>query len=276
AFNLDNSTAPYPARTPVTVPAGQTTPVYLNIDGGLPAGSTVKWFSSSGTLDANNLAPQLGPIDATSGSYSGHRDVTLSGAYTYVRAAVYDPAGKLYANTQPIFFRPSGGGGGGGGGGGTLPPFTATADAYVVQTAPTTSYGTSPKLRVDSDPTTNSYLRFNVQGVAGTVTGVQLKIYATSSLTAGFTVNSVTDGSWTDTGATAIRWNTAPQIGPKIIASPAAVANSYVTVNLPASTVTGNGDVNFALTPNSTTALSLASKDDTDPTHWPQLIVTTS
>lgn len=275
AFNLDNGAAPYAARTPVMVPAGATTTVYLNIDGGLPAGATVKWFSSSGALDANKLAPQLGPIDSTAGSYHGQRSVTLSGAYTYVRAAVYDSAGKLYANTQPIFFRPNGGGGGGGGGG-TLPPFTATADAYVVQTSPTTSYGTSPKLRVDSDPATNSYLRFNVQGVAGTVTGVQLKIYATSSLAAGFSVNAVADDSWTDTGATAIRWNTAPAIGPKITASPAAVANSYVTVNLPASTVSGNGDVNLALTPNSTTALAFASREDTDPTHRPQLIVTTS
>ena len=52
--------------------------------------------------------------------------------------------------------------------------------------------------------------------------------------------------------------------------------NSFVTIPLPPSTVTGNGDVNLALSPNSATALSLASRQDPDPTHAPQLIVTTS
>ena len=108
-FNLSQAdgTTPYPARYPVYVPTGQSTAsAHLSIDSGLPSGSTVRWFSSSGTLDAKGLAPQLGTIDAGTTPYDKLRAVPLGSSFTYVRAAVYDSAGNLYANTQPIFFRP--------------------------------------------------------------------------------------------------------------------------------------------------------------------------
>ena len=270
AFNLDNSNVPYPARNPVMVAPGTTTTVYLNIDGGLPSGSTVKWFSSSGTLDANLLAPQLGAPDpaAADGSYHGSREVTLTGTFTYVRAAVYDSAGNLYANTEPIFFRPNSGGGGGGGGGSLS--FTPSADAYVVAGS-TTKYGTSTKLKVDSDPATTSYLRFTLNGITGTVSNVQLQIYATSALKAGFFVNSLNDDSW---GEKTINGTNAPKIGAQLASSGPVVTGSYVTITLPNSVVTGNNDLNLALTPNSATALALSSRED--PTNPPHLLVTIS
>lgn len=407
-FNLASSsgTTPYPARYPIYLPASQSsTQAHLGIDGGLKAGETVKWFASSnGALvqapDPNPtgktvlFAPPLGTPDTISGTttaYDQTRAVPLASGFTYVRAAVYDSTGSLYANTQPIFYRsvngmpagmsahvdsiaaPTGtcsctiamtkgitsigysgttlslgltnpqdsdvelrvqspqapvtvtvdgtsvpqasslaaygpgtgtatswfydnsakllylrdlqktgsssiainsstGGGGGGGGGGTQ-IFTATADTYVDSGSPTASYGKNVKLRLDNSPSTvDSYLRFNLNGISGTVTAVTLKLYATSSLNAGFLVNTVANDTWGET----MTWNTAPPIGGQIGTAQNVLLNTYVTVTLPPSTVTGNGDVNLALAPNSATALSLASRDDPEPTHAPQLIVTTS
>jgi hypothetical protein len=51
------------------------------------------------------------------------------------------------------------------------------------------------------------------------------------------------------------------------------VTGSYVTVTLPVTAVPASGDISFALTARSTTALALASRESTTP---PQLVVTTS
>jgi hypothetical protein len=155
-----------------------------------------------------------------------------------------------------------------GGGGGTF-TFSPTADAYVDSSVPTTSYGTSAKLRVDGSPTVNSFLRFTLSGVTGTVTSVTLKVYATSSLAAGFAVDAVADNTWTE----AITYDSEPTIGGLVANSSAATTGSYVTVTLPVTAVPASGDISFALTARSTTALALASRESTTP---PQLVVTTS
>ena len=141
--------------------------------------------------------------------------------------------------------------GAGGGGGGTFNPI---ADSYVDSSVPSNNHGTNVKLRVDTSPTVNSYLRFNVSGVSGSVTSVTLKIYATSALSAGFEVHALSNDSW---GESTITSANAPAAAAARGTSGAAVANSYVTVPLPASTVSGNGDVNFVLVGRSTTALAL-------------------
>ena len=101
---------------------------------------------------------------------------------------------------------------------------------------------------------------------------MQLQIYATSTLNAGFFVNSVADDSWAEN---TISGTTAPQIGPPLGPARPVPAVGYVTVTLPPSTVSGNGDVNLALTPNSATALAFASRED-PAGNGPKLIVTTS
>jgi fibronectin type 3 domain-containing protein len=200
------------------------------------------------------------PVAATS-----YADRTTSGGTTYQYAvSSVDNAGNesVVSATVPAT-TPSGGGGGG-----TF-TFSPTADAYVDSSVPTTSYGTSAKLRVDGSPTVNSFLRFTLSGVTGTVTSVTLKVYATSSLAAGFAVDAVADNTWTE----AITYDSEPTIGGLIANSSAAVTGSYVTVTLPVTAVPTSGDVSFALTPRSTTALALASRESTTP---PQLVVTTS
>ena len=124
------------------------------------------------------------------------------------------------------------------------------------------------KLRVDTSPTVNSYLRFNVSGVSGSATSVTLKIFATSALSAGFEVHALADDTWVESTITSAN---APVPGALLATSGAAVANSYVTVTLPPSAVSGNGDVNFVLVGRSTTALAMASRETATP---PQLVVT--
>jgi hypothetical protein len=99
-FNLDPSSAsPYPARYPVYVPAGQSSAsVHLAITGGLASGQTIRWIYNSGSGDQTIT-------DTPSGaSYSTTKSIPLSGSFTFVRAEVRDAAGKLVANTEPIFF----------------------------------------------------------------------------------------------------------------------------------------------------------------------------
>ena len=99
-LNLDGSLNPYRSRYPVYLPASQTNAdVNLNITGGLTAGQTVRWVRNSGAGPVNETVTPSGS------SYTASRSVSLSGAFTYVRAEVRDSAGKPKALSEPIFFR---------------------------------------------------------------------------------------------------------------------------------------------------------------------------
>jgi len=95
-------------------------------------------------------------------------------------------------------------------------------------------------------------------------------VHRTQREEAGF-VNSLNDDSW---GEKTINGTNAPKIGAQLASSGPVVTGSYVTITLPNSVVTGNNDLNLALTPNSATALALSSRED--PTNPPHLLVTTS
>jgi parallel beta-helix repeat protein len=145
--------------------------------------------------------------------------------------------------------------------------FSAEADAYVNESTPTTNYGASTTLRLDSSPILRTYLRFNVQGLAEPATSATLRIFANSSQTVGFSVHDLPDDSWTEN---AITYATAPVHSPDVIASSGPVtAGTWYELNV-TSLVTGNGPVSVALTTTHTTALSLGSREST---NGPQLVV---
>ncbi len=147
--------------------------------------------------------------------------------------------------------------------------FTSEADSYVDSANPTVNHGTETQIRTDGSPVVNSYLRFAVQGLSGTVSKATLKVYANSSETTGYTAKRVADNTWTETGLT---YNNAPAIGTAIGTSGSITANTWTSVDV-TSYVTGNGTFSFALTTTSATATSLASREAT---NKPQLIVETS
>lgn len=150
-------------------------------------------------------------------------------------------------------------------------PFPPEADAFVNgDTAITrgTNYGTDPRLRTDASPTRNSYLRFNVQGVA-TVNSATLRIFANGNNPIGFRVHGVTDNSW---GELTITYNNAPSFDPVPVGSSGPVAaNTWYEVDV-TSLVTGNGLVSFALTSTSGSNTYYSSKEGANP---PQLVIET-
>lgn len=143
------------------------------------------------------------------------------------------------------------------------------ADAYVSQSNPTINYGTAKALRVDGSPTNTAYLRFNVS-VTGTLKSVKLNLFVNSTSRTGFDVSTVANTTWSET---AITYNNAPAVATKPVGSSGPIAASgWVTIDLTA-IVKANGLYSFALTTQSTGAISVASREAG--ANAPQLIIAT-
>lgn len=112
-----------------------------------------------------------------------------------------------------------------------------------------------------------SYLRFNVQGITGTITRVTLRVYANSASSTGYNIGNVTDNTWTES---TINYNNAPAIGSPVGSSGSFGAGIWTTVDI-TSLVTGNSTINLGLYTPSSTAISFNSRQAT--TNTPQLIV---
>ena len=145
--------------------------------------------------------------------------------------------------------------------------FAPAADAYVYQSSPTNNYGTSNLLRADGSPIMRSYLRFDLQGISGTVTRVTLRVYANSASSSGYDIGNVTDNTWTES---TINYNNAPAIGSSVGTSGSFGAGVWTTVDV-TSLVTGNGTLNLGLYTTSSTAISFNSRQSS--INQPQLIV---
>jgi hypothetical protein len=162
--------------------------------------------------------------------------------------------------------------------GGTLPTPTATpstgavtllpvADTYVRASLPSNNYGTATTLRADASPVDRSYLRFNVQGVEGTVTRATLRIYTNNNSSIGFQVSRVSDNTW---GETTTTYSNAPAVGSLLGSSGATTANTWKTVDV-TPYITGNGTFSVALSTTSTTGMAFASRESG--ANAPKLIV---
>ena len=147
--------------------------------------------------------------------------------------------------------------------------FVPNADAQVTD-GTTTNAGTSMTLHVDASPIVRSYIRFNVQGLTGSVSHVTLRVFANSGQNTGYEVHTVADTSWSET---AIIFTNAPPFAPLSTGSSGpATANTWTTVDI-TPLVTGNGLVSIVLLTTNTTALSLASRETG--ANAPQLVITT-
>ena len=153
-------------------------------------------------------------------------------------------------------------------GGATTLTFAPIADAYISESSPATNYGLALNLRVDSSaPKQASYLRFDIQGVEGTVTRATLRVFAASGSTAGYEVRTV-QGTWAET---AVTHNNGPAVG----ATAAGVSNkpfttgTWTSVDV-TSLVRGSGLLDLAMAPLSSTAINFNSRQGANP---PQLVV---
>jgi hypothetical protein len=146
---------------------------------------------------------------------------------------------------------------------------TAVADARVAEANPSTNYGTSRSLRVDGagDPDVETYLRFTVTGVSGTVQSARLRLYATVRTTNGPLAYAASD-NWSETGIT---WNNRPaRISSATDNRGAIGANMWVEFDV-TPLVTGNATYSFALVPDSSDGINFSSRQGSYP---PQLVLT--
>jgi len=252
--------------TPPSVPSGLTA---------TPAGTSeidLSWTASTDNPGGSGVAgykiyrSDHGSTPLTTATGTSYADVGLSPATTYTyTVTAFDQAGNESAQSQPVSATTLSSGGTQ-----TLNPI---ADSWVNSAAPTTNYGSSTSLYVDADGVRQTYLKFDLTGLSGTVSSVTLKLYAGSSQSTGYKVYSVADTSWSES---AITWNTKPPLASTSSGSSGPVTSgTWTSVMLPGSLVQAalGGKLSLGLQTASNTNLKLLSRESSTP---PQLLVSTT
>ena len=146
--------------------------------------------------------------------------------------------------------------------------FTPTDDAFVRSNHPDENNGDEDSLRSwKGSGQTNSFLKFDVTGVTGTVTSAKLRLFVVTQSPNAGNIYPVADTSWTEG---AITWATSPAIGStRIGQGGSAPLGTWVEIDL-GSAISGNGTVSLALVGASNTAAWFSSAEGADP---PQLVL---
>jgi hypothetical protein len=154
---------------------------------------------------------------------------------------------------------------------------TPSGDAYTSTAAPTTNYGTSKLLDVESSQTT--YIQFNLSSIpagytSADITKATLKLYVNTATKAGsFNVDYV-NGAWSESTLDA---SNAPALGTTIQASvPITTAdkNQYILIDITAAVqawLSGTANDGIALVGNSPVDATFDSKESTTTSHPPEL-----
>jgi hypothetical protein len=145
--------------------------------------------------------------------------------------------------------------------------FVPTADAYVSDDAPNSSYGTLSYWWVDASPVRQSYLLFSLSNLAGrTIVDVRLRLYQLNSSSNGGQISSMTSTSWTES----VTWNTRPAIDGAQLGSFGNVStNLWYEADLGAMSLT-DGLTSLALNSTDSDGAKWSSRQSLQP---PQLIV---
>jgi hypothetical protein len=250
--------------------AGDTTPPSepTGLTATAPSGNRVDltWSTSTDNIgvDGYTIYRDGTKLDAVGGTTTSFSDTTVAPGTTHSYTVdAFDASGNHSPQSSAVS---------------VTTPSTATvtvtpvADTYVDSTVPTTKFGTSLKLRTDGSPLVRSFLRFNVQGAAGTVTRATLRIFANTSNSTGYEIHSVGDNSWSETS---LDWNNQPVFAAAATGKSGAVTGATWTSVDVTPLVSGDGLVSFAMTSSSTTATSFASRE-TGASTAPQLVIQTS
>lgn len=147
--------------------------------------------------------------------------------------------------------------------------FAPVADARVEGASPTGNFGGSSVLKVDSSPEYASFLRFELSGLSGTVQSAKLRLYATDATSNGPAVYT-TGSSWQEGTLT---FQNKPATQSHLSSSGAVAANAWVEWDVTAA-VQGNGVVNLAVMPTGTDGTVFYSRDTSNASLRPQLVVT--
>ena len=155
--------------------------------------------------------------------------------------------------------------------------FVPIADAQVNSGNVNGNYGTLATIRTregsgsTSDPTYRSFLRFDISGVSGqTVSSVTLRLFVTDASPNGQGVHRVASTTW---GESSVTYANAPAIDAAAMATaPVPTAGAYRDIALPASAITGNGPVSFALKSVGNNSAMFSSGESSNP---PRLVIVT-
>jgi hypothetical protein len=148
--------------------------------------------------------------------------------------------------------------------------FTAVADAQVQEANPSTNYGTSTVLTVvgASQPDVESYIRFTVSGVTGTVQNAKLRVFDGRDPSTNGPAVYGTSNTWTETGIT---WKNRTARTTGVIDNVGAVKKrAWLEYNV-TSVVTTAGTYSFVLAADSTDSVKFSSREGSKP---PQLVLT--
>ena len=146
--------------------------------------------------------------------------------------------------------------------------FSADADARVEALKSSTNFGADPALVTDTSPNIESYIRFEVAGLAADVLNAKLRLYATNGTNNGPTVYKAGDG-WTESEIT---WSNKPaRIGSALEDKGSFPSKSWVEFDVTPA-VTGNGAITFNLRPMSSDGADFYSLEAST-ANKPQLVI---
>jgi hypothetical protein len=144
--------------------------------------------------------------------------------------------------------------------------FNAEADTVILSNRPNNNLGLSTQISTDASPQIITLLRFNTQGLGGTISDATVRLFVQSDSAIGFDVFAVSDNNWVET---AVTFNTAPAIGNFINSSGPTTAGSWIDIDV-SSTLTGNGQISFALISTDSNRILMSSREGANP---PELVV---
>ena len=136
--------------------------------------------------------------------------------------------------------------------------FAVAADTYVNAGSPGSNYGGATTFRTDATPDLHAYLRFTVQGLAGSpIRHASLKIYPNNTSNLGISALAVADNSW---GEKTMTYNNAPALGSVLATSGPIAAGNWITLDV-TPYITGEGTFSFGVTTTSSAALSFPARE---------------
>ncbi len=248
---LDSGTIP-------CLKAGQDTqapsvPAGLTATAGSATRVDLSWQASTDNTGVNGYTIYRNGASLTTvpGSTLAYSDATAAPSTTYSYAVdAFDAAGNHSAQSAPVSVTTP-----------ALPSsltFAVAADTYVNAGSPGSNYGSATTFRTDATPDVHAFLRFTVQGLAGSpVARARLLIYANNSSNLGISALAVADNSW---GEKTVNYNNAPALGNALATSGAIAAGNWITLDV-TPYITGEGTFSFGVKTASSAALSFPARE---------------
>jgi chitodextrinase len=224
----------------------------------------LRWASSTDNVGVTGYEIYRGGALLATTSGTSYTDNGVSAASTYnYQVKARDAAGNrsAFSNSATVTTP------------GSSLVFPAQADVRVEEANPGSNYGTS-NLRADggSGSDVESYLRFAVSGVSGTIEAARLRVYAYTNTADGPAVYSTVNG-WSETG---ISWSNRPPRTSNATDDKGAIATGTWVEYDVRPFVAGNGTYDFVIATSSSDGVDFRSREYSDGSRRPELVLSVS